>query len=486
MSALRPHVPFDDRETHVSFAGRLAATHTGQPMRTFLSGLGIDPTGFSLGRDDELRSLASIAGVDPRALTRNAFQPGGLARTFRGDRCSRYFAEPKPYRICPTCVRETMGGRDLKVMLEWSFNALRSCSLHGTILEHLGAHARHDLRDVPAGRIGEANRKETVRHDEAPSYALWLVDRLHGVPENDEWMLGQSLEQVIGFSAVLGTVLLHDRHTGVQTLSAEDREVATEKGFGIFSQGPEALREVFDDLFRTQPAMGAQRGPRAGYGQVFTWLDRRSGKAALGALGDVLFRHVVRRYSYKGGRYLLGQRVPERETHTLKSFAEAAGVSRKKALRILRINKLIPVREPEQVTSLRPFPPHAVNALIYDYRHSVPLEELAEYLGTTQSMAMSLYRRGFLPAVDRGDRKELRRILFSKRELDGVIKTIRRLPLVTEDDQKTHASIASICQSRKIPADDLLREVLSGRRPAKRVRGTPTLDAVRILRNPPS
>jgi hypothetical protein len=36
MSRLRPHLPFDPQETHLSFANRLAALHTGGRVQPFL------------------------------------------------------------------------------------------------------------------------------------------------------------------------------------------------------------------------------------------------------------------------------------------------------------------------------------------------------------------------------------------------------------------------------------------------------------------
>ncbi|WP_236637948.1 hypothetical protein [Mangrovicoccus ximenensis] len=85
-------------------------------------------------------------------------------------------------------------------------------------------------------------------------------------------MASQTLEQVLAASEMIGGILQYGHKVTLTKLSSAESEEATDIGFSIYSEGPEAV----DTIRRTSPATAVQAGPLAYYGRLFDWLDRRA------------------------------------------------------------------------------------------------------------------------------------------------------------------------------------------------------------------
>ncbi|MEO9517358.1 MAG: hypothetical protein ABJH45_06140 [Paracoccaceae bacterium] len=77
-------------------------------------------------------------------------------------------------------------------------------------------------------------------------------------------MADQTLEQVLAASEMLGAILEHGHRVAVMKLSPEQTEEATDIGFSIYSEGPEAISEALDTIRITSPATAVNRAGFAG------------------------------------------------------------------------------------------------------------------------------------------------------------------------------------------------------------------------------
>lgn len=171
-----------------------------------------------------------------------------------------------------------------------------------------------------------------------------------GLPEAS-WLANQTLEQVLAASEMIGGVLQHGHKVKLTRLSPAQTEEATDIGFSIYSEGPDAVEEALDTIRQTSPANAVQAGPLAYYGALFDWLDRRSNSIDPGPIRDILRNHIVKHSAVEPGTTVLGVEITERRYHTLYSLSAAVGIDRSRLSRLLR--KLDPSRSPSTAQSRR-------------------------------------------------------------------------------------------------------------------------------------
>ncbi|MEP0963465.1 MAG: hypothetical protein ABJQ70_09320 [Roseobacter sp.] len=120
------------------------------------------------------------------------------------------------------------------------------------------------LIDAPCGNeinlclaIGTEILEETqTASTKTPDYLSWLSARLLGRTRSDNhWIDDQTLEQVLAASEMLGAIFEHGHRVVVLKLSPGQTEEATDIGFSIYSEGPEAVSEALVTIRKTPPAL---------------------------------------------------------------------------------------------------------------------------------------------------------------------------------------------------------------------------------------
>ncbi|WP_044044121.1 hypothetical protein [Octadecabacter antarcticus] len=128
-----------------------------------------------------------------------------------------------------------------------------------------------------------------------PEYLKWLQDRVHfDQPCTNYWLDGQTIEQVLAASEMLGAILEHGHQVAIRKLSPSQTEEATNIGFLIYREGTNAIEEAMDIIRQTSPATAVQAGPLTYYGKLFDWLDRWSNAIDPGPIRDILRDHIVK------------------------------------------------------------------------------------------------------------------------------------------------------------------------------------------------
>lgn len=128
---LYPQIPFDPRETLLSYAARLAVIHTGMGFDRLLPDMGPRIEYLVLGKPAALEVFASGAGISVTRLAQSNLQAVGKGLMFRGEPCQWSFIARAANTYCPTCLSEDGGPRGWKRRLMWCFTPAHRRTEHG-------------------------------------------------------------------------------------------------------------------------------------------------------------------------------------------------------------------------------------------------------------------------------------------------------------------------------------------------------------------
>lgn len=462
MMTLWPSLPLDPEETLLSYADRLSMLHSGRGMNRLVKDFGINTEHFISGRDDAVETFAEACGLPLNEVRRASIQRVSWGGSFRGEAISKGFLTPQAEWYCPACLAEDGCKAEWKARLIWGFRHVVRCDRHSAWLVAAPIGGATNLREAMGTAVPES---AFTSNDETPMYVSWLRGRLFGAGEpRHAWLNGQSLEQVLAASEMLGAVLEHGHKVALRKLSSAQVEDATDIGFSIYSEGPEAVEEALDTIRETSPAKAVQAGPLAHYGNLFDWLDRRSNRIDPGPIRDLLRDHIVKHSAIEPGTKVLGVEITERRYHTIQSLSEAVRIDRSRLSRLLKKLGEIPGDATEVASGNMVFEVDKVVPLIEAFTTAIRLHDVAEYLGASQRQVEVLYRAGLIkPLVPRNQRGAVRNVVFGRAHLDDVLKLISDLPVLSERSQGKFHPISYACQRGAGRFEEIFPDVLEGR-----------------------
>jgi hypothetical protein len=459
---LWPSLAFDPHETLASYADRLSMFHTGRGMERLLRDNGINTGHFVSGHTDAVSMFAEATGHDAEALLQNAIRVYQRGGEFRGEAISKPFLQPQARRYCPMCLEEDGGSTDWRFRLIWGFRHVQRCDRHDVWLAATGNPSANCLRVAlnEAPEVAPADAAE-----EAPAYLGWLAKRLAGA-DSDEclWLQDQTLEQVLAASEMIGGVLQHGHQVRLRSLSQVEAEEATDIGFSIYCDGPEAVEEALDTIRQTSPATAVQAGPLAHYGKLFDWLERRCNAIDPGPIRDLLRDHIVRHSAVEPGTKVLGVEITERRYHTLYSLSAEVGIDRPRLARLLKKLGEIPADATEVECGNRVFEAATTIPMVEAFKTAIPLRDVPDYLGASKRQFETLYREGVVqPLVPSSGRGSVRNVVFGRFHLDEMLEKIARLPEIEDARSGDFHSISYARQRGAGRFELLFAEILAGR-----------------------
>lgn len=398
--------------------------------------------------------------------------------SFRDEAISKSFLSPRAVRYCPCCLNEDGPRSERRFRLIWGFRHVVRCDRHSRWLVVAPHVDEINLRlALGAAPLGEAEAVEA----ETPEYLPWLRTRLDGLNLSSSWMENQSLEQVLDASEMLGGILQHGHKVALSKLTPAETEEATDIGFSIYSEGPEAIEEALDTIRKTSPATAVQAGPLAYYGQLFDWLDRRSNAVDPGPIRDLLRDHIVKHSAIEPGTKVLGVEITERRYHTLHSLSATVGIARPRLSRLLKKLGEIPAGATEIESGNMVFEAAKTVPLIRAVKTAVSIHDVAEYIGASKRQVETLYRKGIIrPLIPRTGRGSVRQVVFARKYLDGLLQRISELPELEERVEGKFHSISYACQRGAGHFEDVLSGILEDRIPGFRHTGKIGIGAIYV------
>lgn len=458
MTQLLPYIPFAPRETLLSYAGRLAAIHTGQGLTRLLADMRINSEHFILGRDDAVAQFAEVVDVDLALLQRSNMRAMGPDVMFREERVQKTFLVRAADKYCPVCLAEDGSHRGWKQRLNWCFAPVYRCPDHGVSLNRLSTPAR-TLQEAEGRLDGQPNEVGAP----TPAYLDWLEARLWGDPATGAWLDEQSIQQVLDACLMLGSTLVHGHRQPAKKLSPLKQEAAIQVGFDHFVHGPEGVIKALDEIRDNSPARAVQAGPLAHYGLLFDWLDRRSKGYEPGPIRDILRDHIIEHDAVDIGTKVLGVEVRKRRYHSVQSLAETVGINRTRMSRLLQKLNRVPLGATDAESGLLRFEADEIATLVSDFETAVPLSDVPDYIGASLTQMQALYAADLLlPLVPRNSRGAVRNVVFAKRHLDTFLVPFEALPKVDQSQVEGLHSIAYACQRGGGTTAEVVKAIVDG------------------------
>lgn len=391
------------RETLYSYLARLAAV-----WKTDTSELAYDmgaPFRRLLNQDKEaFETLAGWAKLAPEIMAEllswTGVRAGNVRLEFRGELyVSRSLRNPV-MRGCPVCLREDAAGTkgpasSVMVMRgDWQFREVTLCVRH-----------RHDLvplwtATAPSERFDFAARLSEIEPDirsgaldkptRVPSgYDLWLDRRLED-GSDDTWFKDHPVYVVTAFCRLLGEALSKTETLSIEEVSGNVHAA----GFNVAVKGKTAIRVALDQI--AVASMGALDEPSKAFGALFTQLSHAyRSEPDFDPFRMILRECILDNWSFAGGDILLGQPVPERLLHSLRSAEVELGIGAK-ILEYFLVEAGAIKADDQRPRSRRLFDAKVYAGLLAEIPTLVGQTEMLNAMGATRRELSSLTKEGLL------------------------------------------------------------------------------------------
>lgn len=391
------------RETLYSYLARLAAVwQTDAPDLAYDMGA---PFRRLLNQHEEaFETLAGWAKLTPEVMAEllswTGVRAGNVRMEFRGELyVSRALRNPV-MRGCPVCLREDAAGAKgpafsaMVMRGDWQFREVTLCIRH-----------RHNLvplwtATAPLDRYDIAARLHEIEADilsgaldqptHAPSdYDLWLDRRLED-GSDDTWFKHHTVFVVTAFCRLLGEALLKSEALDDDGVSSRVHAA----GFNVAVNGKAAIRVALDQM--AAASMGALDEPSKAFGALFTKLSRAYRlEPEFDPFREILRECILDHWPFAGGDILLGQPVPERRFHSLRSAEMEIGIGAKILEHFLVEAGALKANDPRP-RSRRLFNAKTFAGLLAEIPTLVGQTEMLNAMGATRTELSSLKKEGLL------------------------------------------------------------------------------------------
>ena len=406
MSRLRPHLPFDPQETHLSFANRLAALHTGGRVQPFLRYIGIDSMRYVAGGEAEVRKLCDLADVDPESVLANV--PRKVAKRrylLRGDPISAEALSRPATVFCPLCLQEddtvrAAGGPGRTGRFLWSLSVTRTCPVHGLPLVRREKSRWSDEFQELDMRVPEREAElEALAADLVPRsispLQAYAADRLAGA-SGPAWLDSQTLDQAVRATEMLGVVLAFGAQPNLRRFTQDDWDAAGRAGYACTSHGEAGIREALDAVHAEYTYRRSKPGPQAIYGRLYEWLAYANGEKDPGDIKRILREAIFDTIAYPAGKTVLGETLEQRRLHTTRSLSTEKRVDARTLHNVLLARGLIRKGEFDHHHA---FDARAGERIADEIGAAVLVINVPRAVGCARPLADDLIRERVLPQV---------------------------------------------------------------------------------------
>lgn len=492
IAPLTPHLPFADDETVLSWAVRLAALHSGDAVRGFLTDHGIPLADVKQSKPGAVRRLAELGGADPERVLRNATLTDGERWQFRGETFIARLVSRRPGHVCPLCLVEDTGSTTapdkarLRERFAWRFDVVSACPIHGVALIDALQGERLSTHDALTAVL--AQRWETVaKAAAAPSprepsplqdYFLRRLNGASGIP----WLDGQRLDQVVRSCELLGAVTIGGPRPGRRTFDADAIDRARSVGFEVAAGGSGAIREVLSALQRRDEAQSGNAGPAAVFGRLYAWAEHPSNHQA--PLAQLLRTHIIETMPVGTGDMLFGAPVAERRVHSVRTLGQSHGLDVQRLRKVLASASVISTEMLALDDNRCVFDAAKGEAVAEMLVGSMTLKGLATALQIALPRAGAIVEAGLIqPSVAADPGRGLRAFAFSRRDVDAFISALLDGAEVVTEASPGFVTVDLAARAVGHPTATVLGAVLDGRlRDRQRVGAATGITGLRLRR----
>lgn len=492
MLQLFPHLPFQTDETPASWAARMSVLHGCSTLRTFLSDQGIASSDFLHGRRSVIDRLCHAAGQDPAPVWRNtATSEGNQNFTLRAEPLPASMMVREETRFCPLCLHhDDLGGNPGIVRrdrLVWSLRVVTTCPEHEIALIYRGRDHRDKMQRKLIAHIPErggalvALAEKTTRREPSP-LQTYVLDRLEG-KKGSEWLDGQTLEQAVRATQMLGVVMAFGTSINLGSVDRNGWDLAGRMGWTWVATGEHGLHAAFAEL----QAAAFERGQGGQnyftvFGQLYRWLLEPGNRSDHGPIKQLLRNYIVQNMDVCVGRDLLGERIERRRKYSVQSLALQSGLHPQTLGKVLVERRLIAAENADKPASILLVDADEGRQAAASLSRSVPFVQLPALLGASRPIASCLIELGILTPLTRSQGQNTRdKCGFDALEVEQVLDRIHVMAPEMSDLPAEWVTLTQCSKRARISMRDLLQIILSGKlRQIGRARGELGFNSLRI------
>lgn len=455
------------RETLHSYLARLAET-----WRTSAPEIARD-MGASFKRllnEDEkaFQALSAWVGLSDEVMTEmrswTGVRAGNVRMEFRGELyVSRALRNPV-MRGCPVCLREdakdVIGPKYGAMVMrgDWQLRHQTLCIRHGHPLIPLWHVASpRDRFDIGA-RLREIEPKILSGELDLPrripsAYDLWLDDRLEkGVDKT--WLSDHPVFVVATICGLLGQAISKEKDQEDVGISGENYAA----GFDVVVAGEKAIQRAFNKI----AANATERSDEPGrvFGPLYTKLNYDYLKEQkFDPFRKILRECILRHWPIASGELVLGEVLPQRRLHSLRTAALEAqiGVA---VLEPFLIEAGALKANDRRLPSRRLFDAQAYAELLKEIPTLVGPIAMRNAMGATKQELIGLAKEGVL-----NPRTRVEKVKNPWRISDGValVNELSDNAVVVEDEEKGWHTLLIASRVSGVTLHTLIQEIRNGR-----------------------
>lgn len=348
---LCPFLPFDPRETPLSYSARLADYHANKPLLPFLRDMGIGPEQLASGDSRALERLAEISGATVDDMLRNtAVRNGRRSYELRGELVSAEFLA-NPYTVfCPACLAEDdMTGRR-RGRWYWALSVVRTCPHHEIALVRQAQVAWDDKLHELDRLVPERSEELQTMIERAGQRSVsplqdYVVRRLNG-NAGPKWLDAQTLDQATRSTELLGVLVAYGSAQRLPDLTSDDWDHAGRVGFEFTSRGEVGIREALMAQFRKFDDATGTPGARKIFGCFYNAMAHSKSLKDPGDIARIFREVITENIALPAGYKVLGVELTERRLHTVASLAREQDLDPRTLSHVLVAAGVIPEKPP--------------------------------------------------------------------------------------------------------------------------------------------
>lgn len=285
---------------------------------------------------ERLFDLAGLSGFDRQNLLSWTGQKAGNVRmSYRGEIIvSRAIRNPI-VRGCPVCLREDAAQNkadpvgEMVMRGDWQFQAVQVCIKHRQPLIQLWQENRPGARYDISQRLREVkdaivNGRLDQPEIQPTEFDRWLALRLQ-TGEDQTWLATQTLFAATTFCSLLGHQLSNKASDDKSGDYEIEQHAAYAAGFEVASKGEDEIRKALNALAAN--ASGEKDQPYKAFGALYSRLSREySDDDSFVSFRQLLRNCILGNWAFPSGTILLGEAIPQRRFHSLRSAAKETGI----------------------------------------------------------------------------------------------------------------------------------------------------------------
>ena len=403
-------LPLLAAETLHGYASRLARAY-GTDLVSFCADLGLALMGLVSGAARDVAALAALTGEPEAELVRRAPVGTHEFRTLAGQRLNRNELRCGRLLVCPACLREDVSRAGLAsdlgafVRMEWLVRTIRTCHVHDIALQPVDepppkwpASRYHDRASRVAGCLDNLDAlalRAEVR--KASGLERHLVGRLRGDGAPSPLLDAVPFDIAVTICEHVGALALHGSSCSIREIGPEGLGTAAAAGFDVLSGGEPDLRSFLKEIHRTfVRGFSSNEGAAAIYDPVYVLIKKSRLADDYEPIRTILRQHILATMPIAAGTNLLGEVVPVRLLHSLRTAAEEIGKPGLKLRKLLAGAGLLPDGHESMSAGRVIFDAQALSALKSTLQHGLNSAQAAKRLNLPRAALRSLSWGGLI------------------------------------------------------------------------------------------